>query len=454
MRLSQLVEPLGGQLKGADTGFIAVSIDTRSLQPGDLYVAIRGTNFDGNEFVAEAALRGACAAVVSRGSDVALPQLLVADTRRALGKLGQLNRLASPARIIGITGSQGKTTVKEMTGAILAVAGKTLVTKGNLNNDIGVPLTLLQLEKSHRYGVIEMGANHAGEIAYSVDLVRPDVAVITNAARAHIEGFGSLDGVALGKGEIIDGVRPGGTMVLNRDDRYFESWLRRAAGRHAVSFSIDNAQADYFASDLSDGEQKGLRFKLHTPAGEQTVTLNLSGRHNVGNAVAAAALALEAGAGPDAVRRGLESVMPVKGRLCPVDNDTGARLIDDSYNASPESFKAAIDVLAGLSGQRILLMGDMAELGDITLSAHRELGEYAHQAGVDELWSLGQSSRESSRLFGQGGRHFRDRDEVISHCRSNLREGMTILIKGSRSAGLDQVVRALESDRNVGTGEK
>jgi len=445
MHLSGVAESLDGQLRGEDLPFGSVSIDTRTLQPGDLYVAIRGANFDGNEFVEEAWQKGACAAIVERPVAVALPQLIVRDTTRALGQLGNLNRKASSAKIVAITGSQGKTTVKEMTGAILSMAAPTLVTQGNLNNAIGVPLTLLQLTGDHAYAVIELGANHAGEIAYSVGLVQPDVATITNAARAHVEGFGSLAGVAQAKGEIIDGLAPDGTMVLNRDDVYYQAWRERAGGRRQVSFSLADERADCFASELGIDHDGRSCFKLHVRGSMERIRLNLLGRHNVGNAVAAAALATEAGADLAQVREGLASIRPVKGRLCPVDTDLGGALIDDSYNASPEAFKAAIDVLANCPGHRILLMGDMAELGSHTRAAHQELGEYARQAGLEELWTVGESSRASSAAFGQGGRHFQSKGEATDCCRATLQPGVTLLVKGSRSAGLDEVVRALGS---------
>jgi len=443
MHLQGIAEHLGGELRGGDVSFSEVSTDTRTLQQGALYVALKGANFDGNEFVEQARQKGACAAVVERPVPAQIPQLVVADSTRALGQLGALNRSRSTATIVGITGSQGKTTVKEMTGAILAAAGPTLVTQGNLNNAIGVPLTLLKFTEEHRFGVIEMGANRGGEIAYSVNLVKPDIVTITNAARAHIEGFGSLAGVAESKGEIIDGLRRGGTLVLNRDDRFREVWRKRAAGRRVVSFSLQDTQADCYASEMTIDQAGKARFTLHVFGAATEVRLGLLGRHNIGNAVAAAALASVAGADLAQVKKGLEFLKPVKGRLCPVDTDLGGVLIDDSYNASPESFKAAINVLAQFPGQRILLMGDMAELGGITQAAHRELGEYARQAGVDELWTVGSNARLSTESFGDGARHFANKQDITDRCLATLGPGVALLVKGSRSAGLDEVVRAL-----------
>lgn len=445
MRLSSIADRLGGELHGEDLEFLAVSIDTRTLQPGDLYLAIQGDRFDGNDFVKDAGEQGACAAIVSRLAKTDIPQVVIGDTSAALGQIAMMNRLASDARLIAITGSQGKTTVKEMTGSILGRVGPTLVTRGNLNNAIGVPLTLLRLRDEHEFGVIEMGANHGGEIAYSVGLVKPDVALITNAARAHIEGFGSLQGVALAKGEIIDGLGPDGTMVLNGDDHFFESWKARAVGRKVVSFSTKNDRADYFADQVQRGQDGRLSFRLVADGINETVTLALLGRHNISNALAAAALAIESGAGVSHVQEGLQCIEPVKGRLSPVDNVLGGTVIDDSYNASPDSFRAAIDVLAEFEGHRILLAGDMAELGSSTDSAHTELGAYAREAGIEELWTVGEYVRQSARAFGSGARHFGDRESAANHCLEAVKPGVTLLVKGSRSAGLDEVIATFAS---------
>lgn len=447
MRLSSTAEHLAGELCGADLAFRSVSIDTRTIQKGDLYLAICGQHFDGNNFVADAQRRGACAAVVNRLSDVNIPQILVKDTTAALGQIAMLNRLASAATLVGITGSQGKTTVKEMTGSILARVAPTLVTSGNFNNAIGVPLTLLELQEEHRFGVIEMGANHAGEIAYSVNLVKPDVSVITNAARAHIEGFGSVEGVAEAKGEIIDGLGPEGAMVLNRDDQFYERWRKRAGARKIVSFSSTGKEADYVAEHVERRKDGKLSFRLVADESSEPVTLALLGRHNISNALAAAALAIEAGASLKQVRDGLELISPVKGRLCPVDNVLGGTLIDDSYNASPDSFRAAIDVLADFRGRRILLAGDMAELGSTSEREHIELGKYAGNAQIDELWSIGEDSRLCSRAFKSGGRHFSDKETAIQICSESLKPGVTLLVKGSRSAGLDEIIRALTNGK-------
>lgn len=443
MQLSAVADQIRGKLIGDDTSFNSVAINTRSMDAGDLYVAIKGLNFDGNDFVEEAEKNGASGAIVERQVDAKLPQVLVENTKIALGKLAQLNRRRSKAVIIGITGSQGKTTVKEMVGLILALAGDTLVTKGNLNNDIGVPLTLLELVNTHRYGVIEMGANHAGEIGYSVELVEPNIAIITNAAQVHIEGFESLKGVAEAKGEIIDGVQTDGTVILNADDQFFESWKQRAGRKRIVSFSLQNPDHEYFATDITTHDMAGVKFELRAKGEIIAITLPLLGKHNVNNAVAAAAVAMEVGAGIDQVAKGLGSMRPVIGRLFPLKGLNQGGLIDDSYNASPSSFRAAIDVLAEFDGYRILVMGDMSELGDETRTAHEELGKYANKAGIDQLWGIGEYTQYSAGSFGSGAVYFNSKSMLIEKCKKAMSPDTMVLIKGSRSARMNEVVDAL-----------
>lgn len=444
MSLSQVSNVTGGVRQGDDVHFASVSIDTRTLQPGDLYVALRGENFDGNEFVGQAFERGACAAVVSSALDSERPVVRVEDTTVALGEIARLNRQASNARVIAITGSQGKTTVKEMIAAILGVANKVLVTRGNLNNHIGVPLTLLALDDSHEYAVIELGASGLGEIAYTVRLAMPHVAVLTNAAAAHIEGFGDLAGVVRTKGEIIDGLLEGGVAVLNVDDEHFAQWHARAAGKRVLSFGL-NGTADYRASDIRLLESGRSIFTLHTPAGATQIQLALAGTHNVRNALAAAAAAMAAGADLGQVREGLMQVAPVPGRLNWLLGVGGARLIDDSYNASPASFRAAIDVLAALPGHRMLIVGDMGELGEQSESAHVELGIYAREKGLDALWATGAYSALSADSFGSGGRHFATQDALIAEAKKTLGENDVVLVKGSRSAAMERVIVQLKN---------
>lgn len=439
MTFSQISPVVSGRAHGADVRFARVSTDTRTLQANDLYIALVGENFDGNDFVNRSLEQGACGAVVSRESGVDLPQLLVQDTTVALGEIARLNRLASKAMVVAITGSQGKTTVKEMIAAILRVEHRVLVTKGNLNNHIGVPLTLLEIEEDHDCAVIELGASGLGEIAYTVRLVMPHVAVLTNAAATHIEGFGDLNGVVQTKGEIIDGLEAGGVAILNADDPHFSTWAKRAAGKRVVSFAVD-AIADYRASELQLSALKDSNFTLHTPSGNARVTLSLAGKHNVRNALAAAAASMEAGASLEAVVQGLAKLQAVAGRLKQLSGISGAIVIDDSYNASPSSFRVAIDVLASSSGNRVLIVGDMGELGSQSEQAHWELGEYAKLCGIESLWCTGPYSGLAAKSFGEQGHHFATQEALIRHAQANLGAGDIVLVKGSRSAAMERVV--------------
>jgi len=443
MTLSQINKVVAGHQFGADVRFAGVSIDTRTLQANDLYVALVGESFDGNDFVSQAFDKGACGAVVSRNAGVDQPQLRVKDTTKALGEIARLNRLASTARVVAITGSQGKTSVKEMIAAILRIENCVLVTKGNFNNHIGVPLTLLELNEGHDCAVIELGASGLGEIAYTVRMVLPHVAVLTNAAETHIEGFGDLAGVVRTKGEIIDGLQDNGVAVLNAEDPHFAVWAARAATKRMVSFAVD-AAADYRVDELQLDALGASRFILRSPVGDANITLALVGKHNVRNAVAAAAASIEAGASLEAVVQGLAQVRSVAGRLSQMPGIAGAIVIDDSYNASPASFRAAIDVLASSAGNRVLIVGDMGELGMQSEQAHIELGLYAKQSGIDALWATGTYSALSAKSFGENARHFTTQDALIRHAHEQLRTGDVALVKGSRSAAMDRVVEKIK----------
>jgi len=453
MTLSTLADELSAEQVGGDARFNSVSTDSRVLSPGQLYVALVGENFDGNDFIGQAVDKGAAAAVVSDSADHDLPLLRVKDSTLALGQIGHINRKKSQAKVIALTGSQGKTTVKEMLGQILATCGNPLVTTGNLNNAIGVPLTLLELNQHHDFAVVEMGANALGEIAYSVALVEPDIGLITNAGSAHLEGFGGYHGIVSGKGEIIDGVKAEGTVVLNKNDKAFDCWRERAATKRVVSFAIfddgnetvnrSDIQADYFASQLLIGNRGLLSFELRYPTGTKQISLKLLGKHNVANAVAAAAVAMEAGASAENVVEGLQQLVPVQGRMCALPGPNNSQLIDDSYNASPTSVKAAIDVLADFSGTRILVVGDMKELGEATTQAHKEVGEYASEKKINAVWSVGQMSELTSSAAAGVGRHFANQQELIKSCLRAADAETVFLIKGSRSARMDAVVDGL-----------
>lgn len=434
---------LGGTLVNGDAEFSSVSIDTRKLQTGDLFVAIKGPNFDGHAFVEKAQAAGAVAAVVEQPVNSLLPQLVVENSRDALGVLGAINRENFTGLMLAMTGSAGKTTVKEMSAAILAQLGNTLATAGNFNNELGAPLTLLHLAKDHQYAVLELGASSIGEIAYTAALVQPDVAIITNAAEAHIEGFGCLNNVVQAKGEILDALQANGVAVINGDDLNAYKWKARAGDRRQLMFSLDeNIGADYYARNCQLQKNGGYAFELVSPQGVIAITLNHLGRHNIANALAAAAATSELGASLVQIKAGLESVAPVAGRLTCITLENGARIIDDSYNANPESLRAAIDVLSQCQGHKTLVLGDMAELGDSALHDHQEAARYALNQGIDNLMTVGSLSAHAAREFGPQGHAFEDHDSLIGALRNRMNGNTTVLVKGSRSAHMERIVQA------------
>ncbi|HFC52999.1 MAG TPA: UDP-N-acetylmuramoyl-tripeptide--D-alanyl-D-alanine ligase [Gammaproteobacteria bacterium] len=443
--LSVLAERIGARLRGGDPPFSGVSTDSRTLRPGDLFVALRGPNFDGHAFAAQAQARGAVALMVDRPLETALPTMEVEDTRIGLGRLAAAWRGRFALPLVAVTGSNGKTTVKEMLAAILGRQGPVLATRGNLNNDIGVPLTLLRLRPVHRAAVVEMGASRAGEIAWLTGLARPSVALITNAAAAHLEGFGSLEGVARAKGEIYGGLEEGGVAVVNADDPFCELWLGLNRERRVITFGLER-EAD--VSARWEARADGSKLALTTPCGAVELWLPLPGRHNVLNALAATAAAVALGVEPEAIGSGLQEVAPAPGRLERKRGIRGACIIDDSYNANPASLGAALKVLAAVPGERLLVMGDMGELGNEARQLHRQIGRAARREGIQRLYATGELSRAAVREFGSGGRHFDSREQLIDALREELGPQLTLLVKGSRSAGMEQVVEAL-----LGSGE-
>lgn len=448
MRLSYLVEPLSAELINDDTSFSSISTDSRAIEPGQLFVALTGPRFDGHAYLAEVAAKGAVAALVERHvKEVSLPQLVVADSRIALGRLAALNRAAFNGPVAAITGSSGKTSVKELLASILRAAygaDAVLATRGNLNNDLGAPLTLLELAPQHQAAVIELGASRVGEIAYTVSLTKPDVSLITNAGTAHVGEFGGPEKIIEAKGEILDGLGAGGVAVLNRDDRAYATWERRAAGKRIVSFAIQSPLADFHPASIAYDLRGCPNFVLNGPSGAVRVQLNLLGRHSVANALAAAAAANALGVAREHIVEGLESLQPVKGRGVAKMLGNGVRVIDDTYNANPASICAAVDVLAGFAGRTVLALGDMGELGEWAEQGHREVGSYA--AGkVDVLLAVGPLMKHAVDAFGAGGRHFADQRSLIETLRLEQGNATTILIKGSRSAAMDKVVAALSA---------
>lgn len=443
MYLSKAAHALQAIHRGADVEFRGVSTDSRTLQADNLFVALSGPKYDAHHFIYQALARGASAALLSQQIEISLPTLQVADTRLALGQLANAWRLCFELPVVAVTGSNGKTTVKEMIASILGQGGAGLVTQGNLNNDIGVPLTLLQLDAAHRFAVIEMGANHAGEIAYLTRLTHPGVALITNAGPAHLEGFGSVEGVAHAKGEIFQGLNEQGVAVINADDAYAPLWRRLAGARRSVSFGLTQP-ADVSADWEACGD--GSLVHMRTPHGVIDVDLPLPGRHNVLNALAATAAALAAGAVPAQVKQGLEAMQSVRGRLQTKPGLYGARVIDDTYNANPASFTAAIHVLAQQPDKRWLVLGDMGELGADAPALHAQVGKTARDAGIDRLYAVGPLSQAAVQAFGPGGVHRADQGALVMALQSALAETqdkVTLLVKGSRSAHMETVVAGL-----------
>jgi len=444
LTLSQLVAPLQGRLVATDATFTGVSIDSRAIVAGQLFVALAGPRFDGHDYLNDVKAKGAVAALVERevpGSD--LPQLVVADSRLALGQLGALNRASFDKPVAAITGSSGKTTVKEMLASILRTRGQVLATRGNLNNDLGAPLTLLELAPEHTAAVIELGASRIGEIAYTVGLTRPQVALINNAGTAHVGEFGGPEKIVEAKGEILEGLGQDGVAVLNLDDKAFGIWKQRAGNRQVLTFALDNAKADFHAGNIAFDERGCPAFDLHGAEGVVRVQLNLLGTHNVANALAAAAAAHAFGLTLEGIAQGLNNVQPVKGRTVVQMTGNGVRVIDDSYNANPTSMCAAVDILAGFSGRTVLVLGDIGELGQWAEEGHRQVGAYAKDK-VSALYAVGPNMAHAVAAFGANARHFANQADLIAAvCADEQAANTTILIKGSRSAAMENVVAAL-----------
>lgn len=449
MRLSEAARAIPAQLQGEDRAFETVSTDTRALVPQALFVALKGERFDGHAFLTQAAQQKAAGALVERsglaaGTPANLPLLIVEDAREALGKLAAHWRSRFSMPLIALTGSNGKTTVKEMLASILRAASAqdaVLATRGNLNNDIGVPLTLLELRAGQRYAVVEMGMNHAGEIRYLAQLAAPDVALVNNAGTAHIEFFGSVEAIARAKGEIFEGLKPGGTAVINADDRHAGIWRELAGNRRVVDFGIERSAAVSATYRLNWLESEIV---VKTPQGEARAVLQAPGLHNVRNALAASAAAVALQVPAPAIAQGLTRYAGVKGRLQKKAGLKGATLIDDTYNANPDSARAAIDVLAGAPGEKLLVLGDMGELGAGAAELHAEIGRYAREQGVDRLLALGEHSAHAARAFGSGARHFTRIEGLLVETGNALAPGVTALIKGSRFMQMERVVKSFE----------
>lgn len=424
------------------TEITGVSIDTRSLKPGNLFVALRGTRVDGHAFISEAIQQGAAAILcIEPQVDLAIPVLLYPDLEKALALMATAYRQQLNCRVLALTGSNGKTTVKEMLAAILGE--QAFVTPGNLNNHLGVPLSILQVKSSHQYAVFELGANHLGEIAYTVAMVKPDVALVNNIGPAHIEGFGSLDGTAKAKGEIYEGLSQGGTAIVNADDKYAHFWDDSISNQEVIRFSSVKQSVNIYAIDIQAEASSGTRFKLVSGQNICDVKLNVPGLHQVQNALAAASCAVALGFNLDEIAMGLANFSGVSGRLMPKKTEEGALVLDDTYNANLNSVLAGVKLLASHSGTRILVLGDMGELGDYTHAHHEAIGSAAKKEGIDKLFTCGIASEATSKAFGQSAQHFACQEDLIARLKPVLNAKTTVLVKGSRSSAMEQVVAGL-----------
>jgi UDP-N-acetylmuramoyl-tripeptide--D-alanyl-D-alanine ligase len=438
----QMDNTIRAEVKNGDTTFTQVNTDTRTLVEGELFVALRGERFDAHDFIADAVKKNPIAIVVEKFfPEVALPQLVVSDCLKALGKIAAYNRNLFAGKLIAITGSSGKTTVKAMLASVMQEAGSTHATKGNFNNHIGVPLTLLQLNAQHQFAVIEMGASGPGEIGYLCELAKPHISMINNVMPAHIEGFGSIEGVAKAKGEIYQALTATGVAVINIDDAFAGGWITESKTRNQFRVSLSNSSADFFASDIQLMSDS-ICFVIHYQQESIPVTLQTQGEHNIRNALMAAACATAAGVDLSKIKSGLENFLPVSGRMSRYLGINKVHIIDDSYNANPGSVRAAIDVLAGIS-DGVLVLGDLAELGSDSEKLHTELGEYALSKKIKKVFTLGKLSANVTRAFGNGAEHFTDRNSLIEKLKCEANSNVTYLIKGSRSARMDLIVNAL-----------
>ena len=461
--LAAFAQSCGGRLVGRDGAFAGVSTDSRSVNPGELFVALAGPRFNGEDYVAAALARGAAAAVVHTQQAGVASQIVVDDTLSALALGASAWREGFAIPVVGVAGSNGKTTVKELVSSILSQAGACLSTRGNLNNHIGVPLTLFRINGEHRFAVVEMGADRAGEVATLVRIGRPTIGIITNAGAEHLAGFGSLEGVARAEGEMVAGLSADAIAIINHDDPFALLWKNMTPAR-VSTFGLEPG-ADFTAGTIHTTiDESGFvtRFTLHAPLGSVPVALHLAGRHNLINALGAAAAASAAGVGLSEIASGLGSMRPVAGRLQFKRAASGAWIIDDSYNANPSSVAAAIEVLAQLDGRRWLVFADMGELGDYATESHRQVGVQAKAAGIERLFATGTLARLSVETFGAGASWFADNSKLAAGLSAELTPTQSgsatvdvrMLVKGSRFNRLEQVVAALVGPAAAAPGIK
>ncbi len=449
MNLRQAADAIAGELRGIDRHFIGVSTDTRAIAAGELFFALKGDRFDAARFLGDACAAGAAGVVVGRDAAATCPvgasMILVDDARAALGRLAAYWRRRFTGRLLGLTGSNGKTTVKDMIAAVLrrhcSDPSQVLATEGNLNNDIGVPLTLLKLREFHRYAVVEMGMNHAGEIRYLTGLARPQIALVNNAGTAHIGILGSREAIARAKAEIYEGLSEAGLALVNADDAYAPMWRELNASRRVIEFALD---APACVRGRYQGHALHSDIVVTTPAGQAQFRLGLPGEHNVRNAIAAAAAAFALEVPNESIAAALEAFEGPKGRMQQLRGVSQSILIDDTYNANPDSTLAAIAVLAGMDGKRVLVLGDMGELGEQAADEHRRVGEAAKSAGLDGLCTLGELSEHATRGFGDGARHFASIEDLLAAVQAQLGPKTTVLVKGSRFMRMERVVQSFK----------
>jgi len=452
MQISKAAETLQAKYHGEDVCFTGCSTDTRTLKDKELFIALHGENFNGHDYLDKAKISGASAVLVEEKYDEASsstdsysgPSIVVNNTRQAMGELAKSWRTGFSIPLVAITGSNGKTTVKEMVTGILSCKASVLATQGNLNNDIGVPLTLFGLGEEHQYAVIEMGANHPGEIDWLSHIAQPTVATITQCAPAHLEGFGSIEGVAHAKSEIFNGLLEDGVAVINGDDDFAELWLEKSDHSNQLTFGLDSGN-EVTAESIRIEEDKSS-FQMITPVGNMELTLNLPGRHNIMNALEAAACAISLGISLTTIKQGLESISAVKGRLQIKSGLKQCRIIDDTYNANPASLDAALKVLEKFPGRHWLVIGDMGELGDDAEALHARAGEISKASGVERLYALGELTRASTESFGEGAQHIDSHKQLAELLREEVAADVTVLIKGSRAMGMEYLVDALGVD--------
>lgn len=444
LQLAEVAEICAGRLYGPDRPVRGMVHDSRRVVEGNLFAALPGERTDGHDFVDNAHAAGATGALVCRPLELDISQVRVDDVQAAMGRLAGAWRRRMPARIVAVTGSNGKTTVKEMIGAILARTGRVLATRGNYNNEIGLPLTLAELGPDHAYAVLEMGASKAGDIAYLAGIGAPQVGVVTNAGPAHLAGFGSLEGVARAKGELFATLGSGGIAVVNRDDRFYDLWVELAGDARRITFGF-HPEADVRLDPEGSTSRDRMR-SVDTPEGTLELQIPLPGRHNLMNALAATAVGLALEIPGEDIRAGLAAVTNLPGRLHRLELPGGVCVIDDTYNANPASLYAALHVLADMGGEPWLVLGDMGELGPEAAKLHAEMGQAALDLGVRRMFTIGSMARTAGETFGAGAEHFGQMDALVSAVRDELHPGVNCLVKGSRCMAMEQVVRQLSGE--------